>query len=67
MKTSELAKLLSDAIFKAGSYKEDKCQRIIFMGGKYPDNETNLGGYSKGPFQDRLERILRDILGDTID
>ena len=33
-----------EALFEAGSEKDDKCQRIAFMGGTYPLNETMLGG-----------------------
>ena len=66
MKTSELAKLLTDDIFKDGSEPGDPCQRIQFMGGIWPNNETILGGYAKESFQNRLETLLRMHFGDNI-
>ena len=41
------AEYLVELLFQAGDDRADKCQRIAFMGGKYPNNETMLGGFGR--------------------
>ena len=40
----ELEKRIARAIFACGDQPNDKVQRIQFMGGQWPDGETDLGG-----------------------
>ena len=44
-KPSELACSIARDIFSSGDNGDDKAQRLAFKGGKYPDHETDLGGY----------------------
>lgn len=58
----ELAALITRKIFAIGdSYSGNKCQRIQFMGGKWPDEETNNGGMN----EDALCRFMEELL-DTL-
>jgi hypothetical protein len=54
----ELADYLSHAIFAAGNEPFDRVQRIQFMGGKYPDHETKLGGYCREALRDCIKRAI---------
>ena len=41
------------------------CQRIQFMGGTYPDRETNQGGFNEWALADRIRYALRRHLPNT--
>jgi len=56
--SEELAKYINDKLFELGDDPNDKCHRIGFMGGTYPDKETNLGGMSKEPMLKFFVEIL---------
>lgn len=55
-----LAIRLARAIFALGDAGEDndKTQRIQFMGGTYPDHETNLGGVCESSLASFLDYEL---------
>jgi len=57
----EIADYLSHYIFNEsiqgipkGANPNDRCQRIAFKGGVYPDKETNLGGLCRTALRDRI-------------
>ena len=54
----ELADYLAHAIFASGNEPHDRVQRIQFMGGKYPDHETKLGGYCREALRDCIQRAI---------
>ena len=54
----ELADYLAHAIFAAGNEPHDRVQRIQFMGGKYPDHETKMGGYCREALRDCIQRAI---------
>ena len=45
--SEELAKYLTKELFDIGNEPESPTQRIQFMAGKWPDNETSQGGMGK--------------------
>ena len=47
MTNAELGVYLARQVFDLGDELGDKTKRIQFMGGKYPDAETKLGGLSE--------------------
>lgn len=49
---------IANAIFEAGDEPDDKVQRIAFRGGKYPVDETNLGGLNKAALVAVINRAL---------
>ena len=53
------AEQLANALFIRGSEPDDKAQRIQFMGGRYPDNETKLGGLGRTALTEFFEVELR--------
>jgi len=54
----DLADYLAHAIFAQGNECHDRVQRIQFMGGKYPDHETKLGGYCREALRDCIKRAI---------
>ena len=58
MTNAELARYLARELFKAGSEANDKAHRIQFKGGRWPDNETSLGGFGEPMLADWFERTL---------
>lgn len=56
--TRKNAKRMARYIFKQFDEGEDKCQRFSACGGKWPDNETNLGGMCESAFADMIERAI---------
>ena len=67
MNYDKIAKAIARDIFSAGdlvrqSGQSDNCQRIAFMGGKYPDAETELGGVSEEPLAGMISRSLKRLL-----
>lgn len=57
---------LARRLFAVPNEPGDRTQRIEFKGGKYPEAETNLGGYCESAlaewFTAELDRL--DALGD---
>jgi hypothetical protein len=50
---------IAQAIFEAPSgFKNDRTQRIAFKGGKYPDRETDLGGFNESALAECITREL---------
>ena len=62
MNNSELASAIVHRLFDDMSEPNDKVQRIAFIGGKYPDKETDLGGMCQEPLTGYLGRVLNDLL-----
>lgn len=56
---SALADLIARDIFECGDDPSSKCQRIQFLGGKYPDNEKPQGGM--------CEMALAEAIAKSID
>lgn len=57
----DMAAFIARAIFESGSVPHDKAQRIQFMGGKYPDWETALGGYGEHGLTDCIRAAISDF------
>lgn len=53
-----LAARLARGIFEVGDERHDKVQRIQFLGGRYPDDETKLGGLAESSLADYLDWLL---------
>jgi len=47
-------------IFAAGdeAWRGERTQRIQFMGGEWPDNETEIGGFCEEALRDCIEKSL---------
>lgn len=58
MSTHDMAAALARGIFACGDEPNDKAQRIQFMGGSWPDSETNLGGLSEVALASLLVRLI---------
>lgn len=54
-----MADYLSRAIFSAGHDGNDKTQRIAFRGGRYPGEETDLGGFCRNALKDWIADAIR--------
>ena len=69
MKTNnELAAIIAREILELGSEPNDKCHRIAFKGGAYPDNETELGGLCEGPLAATILEVLnREITCESFE
>ena len=50
-KTSEVAEIITNNLFKMGDMRTLPCNRIQFMAGKYPDQEKENGGICKSAFR----------------
>lgn len=62
MSNRETAESIAKAIFDAPQgIGTDRTQRIAFKGGKWPLNETDLGGLSFTPLVDIIEDELRRL------
>lgn len=55
--SADLADKIARDIFAEGD-ERTPCQRIQFMGGTYPDGETNQGGYCEAALANALRKIL---------
>lgn len=64
-----LATKLARAIFECGDDIRpggtDKCQRIQFMGGTYPDAERPLGGLCESSLESYLDHLLARFQTET--
>ena len=59
----KLATAITDEFFKLGSRDSiDKCQRIQFMTGSYPENEKPNGGLCERSFSDLVERVINSFI-----
>lgn len=56
---SALAKAIARDIFSSGHEQHDKVQRIAFMGGEWPDGETDLGGLCFDALARRIDQSLK--------
>ena len=69
MNERKLAETIARDIFESGDeLPNDKTQRISFKGGKYPDAETDIGGFCESALADRIHASLiaeRDEKGQT--
>lgn len=57
------AEYIVEALFETGSEPDDRCQRISFMGGTYPDRETTLGGFGRSGLKQWLTFRLMSVDG----
>ncbi len=53
-----LANVLAREIFAVGCELNDKVQRTQFMGGRWPNNETELGGLNETALASVILRVL---------
>lgn len=54
----DLANHITESVFGLGDEPNSPCQRIQFMGGKYPNNEKTQGGFSKQGFYEHILKLL---------
>jgi len=59
--SNDLATFLARKIFELGDDPGDKCQRIEFKGGKWPDNETCMGGICESALVTFLRSRIEDF------
>ena len=55
----ELADKIADDILSVGDEGGDKCKRIAFMVGKYPEGERSSGGAAKSSLANILQKSLQ--------
>jgi hypothetical protein len=59
MNNKELAAAIARDIFALPKSRDDRAQRLAFMGGKYPQAETNMGlGLCEGALADHIAECL---------
>lgn len=58
-KPSALACAIAKDIFSVGDEPNDNVQRIEFIGGDWPDNETRLGGLCEQALARRIDASLK--------
>jgi hypothetical protein len=63
--SADLADKIARDIFAEGD-ERTPCQRIQFMGGTYPDGETNQGGYCEAALANALRKILARHLPNVV-
>lgn len=56
-----LAKILSSSLFDAGEDRGVRPHRIGFKGGKYPDEEIDMGGFSEAALCRFFENKLNEF------
>ena len=61
MNNIERGKKLARAIFAHGDQPGDRVQRLQFMGGQYPDQETPLGGLCESALAQVIARVLEQL------
>lgn len=57
-----LAEKITRDLFEVFDSKDDKCQRFEAKGGKWPDDETSLGGWCEMAMAEKIEKSLRKHL-----
>jgi len=53
-----LADKIAAAIFECGAYRGSPCNRIQFMGGRWPDNEKAQGGMCFTALQEFIHKTI---------
>ncbi len=61
-KFKSIAENIARYIFEIGDENNSPTKRIQFMGGDYPDNETNQGGVCEESLAMYIERMLHEEL-----
>ena len=64
---SDLACAIVRDLFESMSTDCDVVQRIEFIGGEWPDNETNMGGFCEEALARRLDTALKDAIFKSTD
>jgi hypothetical protein len=62
----DVAAKLARGIFTAVDDPHDKVQRIQFMGGTYPDKETDLGGMDERALTRLLARLIKQAMKELL-
>ena len=59
--TLAIGKHIARRVFSMGDRNGDKCQRLEFKGGNWPDNETSLGGICESSLASHIASILSEF------
>jgi len=61
MSNADIAAQLARAIFECGDTNHDKTQRLQLKGGRWPNAETDLGGFSEGALAAFIDHTLKRL------